>query len=245
MVKQPIDVEQLWNSHIENKNELNRKERYEGNEHWFHGSAAGKCVRKIYYESVLKIKPTNKNSNKGNRILRVGTVLHDEFQDAVLKGFNNIYNNIYNIYIEKEHLIQNLNVRGFSDLIIEKDGVFLYDFKTIGGFPYKIRFEFMPKYTQNDLNEMQLATYGLSVKEEFGRLDGMYLTFLNKDTMDMRTIEVNKSYLDKAKKYWENVNKIVEKGLPPLDYVNSPAYKWECKWKNGCCPFYERCVKDG
>ena len=39
----PIDIEGIYRDFIDLKQEENTKERYEGNEHWYHASGAGSC----------------------------------------------------------------------------------------------------------------------------------------------------------------------------------------------------------
>ena len=46
--------EEIYHEYLVYQNELNRKERYEGNEGWYHASGAGLCSRKLYFESVEK-----------------------------------------------------------------------------------------------------------------------------------------------------------------------------------------------
>ena len=47
--------ENIYHEYLIHKNEENRKERYDGNESWFHASGAGFCSRKLYFESVEKV----------------------------------------------------------------------------------------------------------------------------------------------------------------------------------------------
>ena len=58
--------EDIYHQYLLHKNEENRKERYEGNEGWYHASGAGLCSRKLYYESVEKATPTNPPNKKSN-----------------------------------------------------------------------------------------------------------------------------------------------------------------------------------
>ena len=53
---------EVYNAYIDKQNEKNNKERYVGNESYFHGSSAGKCIRKQYYSSVAQIAETNQPS---------------------------------------------------------------------------------------------------------------------------------------------------------------------------------------
>ena len=60
---------------------------------------------------------------------------------------------------------------------MESGEIFLYDLKTIGSYPYKLKFGRNPERNQSIHQELQLGTYGLAVLEKFGRLDGMYLLY--------------------------------------------------------------------
>ena len=45
-VKSPTDIEGIYNSYLDEKQEENRLKRYKGNEHWYHASGAGSCSKK-------------------------------------------------------------------------------------------------------------------------------------------------------------------------------------------------------
>ena len=91
--------EDIYHEYLVHQNELNKKERYDGNEDWYHASGAGLCSRKLYFESIEKAKPTNPANKKSMRIMGLGTAMHKEIQSSLL-----YYNTIYNkdIIIEKE-----------------------------------------------------------------------------------------------------------------------------------------------
>ena len=110
------------------------------------------------------------------------------------------------VFIEKEIVLEDLNIRGYADLIVEEDddSIYLYDIKTINDWSYK--FKFSKKYKQEDSThqEMQLATYGIGVKREFGRLDGMFIAYYNKNSSIVKEVEVSLDYLITAKGFWES-----------------------------------------
>ena len=78
----PVNIEKVYNDYLDSEQERNRLERYEGNESWYHGSGAGSCSRKLYFESIEQAKPTNPIETKSKRVLRLGSVLHDDFEKA-------------------------------------------------------------------------------------------------------------------------------------------------------------------
>ena len=144
-----------------------------------------------------------------------------------------------NVWIEKEIIIEELNIRGFADLIVEEDdgSIYLYDVKTMNAWSYK--FKFSKKYKEENSNhhEMQLATYGVGVKKEFGRLDGMYIAYYNKDSSLIKEKEVSLDYLTQVKSYWENRVEEHKKGVPILQENVSPVKMWECRY----CQYKDKC----
>jgi len=92
-----IDIEKIYSDYMDSKQEENYEKRYKGKEGYYHGSSAGFCSRKIYYQSIQKVKETNKPKPKSNRIMRLGTIVHEDFEKAFSLYNNNIYNKlIYN-----------------------------------------------------------------------------------------------------------------------------------------------------
>ena len=242
-----LNIIEAYRDFIARKDKDNYKARYEGNEQFFHASSAGRCMRKHYYSST-NTPQTNFPSAQSMRTLRLGSVMHEELQQ-IFAGKQCGYNSIYNIYIEKEITIPEYNVRGFYDLVLEATDkenpkVYLYDFKTIGNFGYKIRFSTEPrflKYDHDNCNELQVATYGLAVKKKFGRLDGMFLVYFEKDRQEMKQISVPMNYLTAAENYWNTLKATIEIGVPEIDNCFSPSADWECKWSSGSCGYVDLC----
>ena len=126
----PVDIEGIYNSYLESENEKNRKERYDGNEHWYHASGAGSCSRKLYFESVLKAEPTNDLKNRNRRVLRLGTIVHNDFDKAFNLYNKQVYKQVNStsknkeknnkkeikdlkFHVEEEIRIEELGVMGF------------------------------------------------------------------------------------------------------------------------------------
>lgn len=257
--KCPVDIEKIYNEHIVRENEKNYKERYVGKENHYHASGAGTCSRKLYYESVELAPTTNPANERSSRIMRLGTIVHDDLQLAL--SDTTIYSNtissntnhskekdIYNIQkenfdflIEEEIQIPSLNVRGFYDLVaVSKDdgSVHLIDFKTMASYSWSMKFG--RKYFDANASvhqELQMGTYGLALKEKFGRLDSMWLYYYNKDTSRMRGHQVPMHMLDRAKAFWTNVNEEHKKGLPMFRERFSPVEDWNCNY----CRFLDHC----
>ena len=253
-VEPPVLLENIYSEHIERENEENRKNRYEGNEHYYHASGAGTCSRKLYFQSVVKAEATNPATKTGARIMRLGTLLHNDFEKALLPHtiptiHSTIYSNSneytvrsylgeWNFFVEEEVLISELNVRGFYDALAKKNSgeLYLFDLKSAADYSFKLQFG-MGKRTHMKHQEMQLATYGYAIKEKYGRLDGMYLAYYNKNTSVMKYKEVPLSTVSMAYMFWANVKKEHSSGLPSFVEAVSPVQKWECNY----CQFYDLC----
>ena len=253
----PVGLEDYYLTYIDKKNEENYQNRYVDKEGYYHASGAGFCSRKLYYQSIEKAEKTNETHSVGKLRMRFGSIFHDDFQSALVNNINmltntNIYNNTKSkekehykkkkvkFHVEQEIIIPELNVRGFYDIVAEQEEdetrVYLYDLKTIGGFAWSKSFG--RNITNDHENyKLQLGTYGLAVKEQFGRLDGMYLYFYNKDTSQIKNVFVSDNYLGLAKNYWRNIIREHKKGVPDFITGISPVEKWAC----GYCDFKDHC----
>jgi len=281
-MKCPVDIESLYNDYITAKNEENYKDRYEGKESYYHASGGGSCSRKLYFESIEQVATTNPTNRDSNRILRLGTIVHNDFELCLRKlqgtrtyekefkkndsPVTTIYSNTidsntthsntthskekeihylekesFEFHVENEIFLPELNVRGFYDLVCVSDNdgsVYLIDFKTMANFSWSRKFGWKNPDTNPSIHqEIQLATYGLFIEKEFGRLDGMFLYFYNKDNSKMRPVEVPLTMLRRAKNFWINVNEEHKKGLPSFREGVSPVQDWMCRY----CRFLDHC----
>lgn len=253
--------EEIYHEYLNHKNEQNRKERYEGNESWYHASGAGFCSRKLYFESVEKAKPTNPPNEKNMRVMRVGSIIHEDVQNALIYYNNIINNNINNtnntellssIAVERvkkfdtegEISLSSLNVRGYYDILLQDCSASgtdeinrLYDIKTSSSWGFRQKFGKNSVQSENRNHYLQVATYGLALKEKLGSLESMSILYYNKDNSDIKEQIVPDVYLDKAKRYWYAINEEHKKGLPNFQHGVSPAYNWCC----GYCQFKDHC----
>ena len=250
----PIDIEGIYSDYLDKKQEDNRLKRYSGKESWYHASGSGSCSRKLYFESIEQVEPSNPLDDKTKRLLRLGSIVHDDFQESLVTYNRDIYNRDNNrdissdkekenkekeikFHTEQEITIDELNVRGFYDIVSEGEEVYLYDLKTCGGYSWKIKFGRKPAFNPSIHYELQLGTYGYAVKQQFGRLDGMFLYYYNKDTSMMRAVSVPLTYISRAYLFWKNVNDEHKQGLPPFRKGVSPVQDWQCNY----CQFLNHC----
>ena len=258
----PVDIEGVYLDYLDEKQEQNRLKRYKGNESWYHASGAGSCSRKLYFESIEQVKPTNPIDTKTKRLLRLGNVVHDEIQNSLTRvRTNNSSNSSVNnstIIKEKENKIKEketdfsvegevrideLNVRGFYDIVAQKHTspeqpeVYLYDIKTCSDWAWKMKFGRNKTFNPSIHYELQLGTYGYAVSKAFGGLDGMYLYYYNKNTSDMRAIQIPLTFTSRAYLFWKNINDEHKQGLPDFRVGVSPVQKWQCNY----CQFKSHC----
>jgi len=252
----PIDIEGLYNDYLDKKQEENRLKRYSGKESWYHASGAGSCSRKLYFESIEQVEVSNPIDAKTKRLLRLGNIVHDDFQESLVSYNRDIYNRDNNrdsnsdkekeiknkekeikFHTEQEVRIDELNVRGFYDIVSEGEEVYLYDLKTCGGYAWKMKFGRKPAFNPSIHYELQLGTYGYAVKQQFGRLDGMFLYYYNKDTSMMRAVSVPLTYISRAYLFWKNTKDEHKQGLPPFRVGVSPVQDWQCNY----CQFLNHC----
>ena len=247
--------ETILDSYIDKKNEENRENRYKGNEKYFGASSADSCHRKHYYKQN-QFPETNPTSRLSFRRMRLGTIWHDEMENAIKEHLlNNTNNDIKAIHTEQEHIVEELNVRGFSDAIVEMENgeIYVIDFKTAGDWAYRRVFGARvgsPEGVKLSY-KLQLATYGMAVKEEYGRLDGMYLIYFNIANGEMGATKVGTKYIEKAKEYWITMQQDVYSGLPentkPIvtDKKKKSDFGKRVDWECGYCNWRKQCELDG
>ena len=76
-----------------------------------------------------------------------------------------------------------------------------------------------------------------SAKEEFGKIDGMYLIYYNKDNSMMNSKQIPLTFVNRAYNFWYNINEEHKKGLPDFKQGVSPVQDWNCSY----CPYLDHC----
>ena len=84
----PLDVQAIYNDHLleisnSRREELNKTRPTDIS--YYRPSSAGMCSRKIYYETILRIEPTNTIDKRVRRLFRLGDLLHQDIQAAFEK----------------------------------------------------------------------------------------------------------------------------------------------------------------
>ena len=83
-INSPVDIEGAYNDYLDKKQEENRLKRYSGKESWYHASGSGSCSRKLYFESIEQAEPSNPLDDKTKRLLRLGSIVHDDFEKSLV-----------------------------------------------------------------------------------------------------------------------------------------------------------------
>ena len=236
MAKSPLlnNILQTYDEYLRKEADKNAIERYIGKEGWFNASWAGHCFRKHVYK-MLRQEPLPQDT-KSLITMRLGSVLHDDIQSAMLKhwiGQDAI------VICESEVELPEFNVRGYYDIaLVYKNKIHLIDIKTIGSFGWKRKFGLKKNREPNpsEKYELQIATYALGCEAKYSKpVVNMSLLYYNKDKSDMKEINILNSYKTKAKAYWESVLTYCKPepkldDLEPGETYGCPFESWECNY---------------
>ena len=241
-----MNIHDIYLNFLKYKNAENAEARNDGK---FHASSAGSCYRKQMYR--LEDYPQDDMDDNSYKILRLGTIVHKDFEEAMIHRFE--HDSLVNrkrktIFSEYKVNLDEYNITGTLDIgeYIEKDKVFnLYDLKTTAAYKWSTMFGIkknrQPVF-EFDKYRMQLATYGMAIKEELDVKElNMFLVFYNKNTSMIREVKVYADeWIDKAKDYWDELkslastmkNGLFEEKLRPGWQFGVPYEDWECKYCN-------------
>ena len=229
-------------------NEINRNTRYSSNRIAMQASGAGLCHLKHGFKALGAESSLPDDSSM--RKMRLGTIVHEDIQEALLHNFQADNKVMCEIPIQFDM------VKGHLDVAIEinQDEVVLIDIKTMGAFPWSQKYGRKKNDKAAIWNKIQLGTYALGLMEGYGYTTVyMYLMNYKKDNSDIRFEPVGANYIDLAEKYWNNVTKTLEdseilidgwrltgKPVEEIDNVpSSPIYNWECKY----CQYSNVCAQ--
>ena len=238
------DLTSYYDSFLRAKQD-NHKEKYKDYKGWFSASTAGSCFRKQYYN--INEYEGSQPDEKSMRLMRLGTIVHKDIADAMEHYREEIESRGLQLFVEHKVVLEDLNVLGHLDLGVydkEQDILYITDIKTAHSFKWQKTFGRKYAKTQSENYFLQLATYGLGMIKEIGHLPEtveLSLTWYKKDDSSVRAQKVDNLWMDEAKRYWENLDEILEvfgADMPPIGYeVNNksiaPVEQWECKY----CPY--------
>lgn len=223
---------------LRDENKKNEIERYQGYEKWFSASSAGHCIKKHKFKQLL----TEADEIDSNSLykMRLGTLVHDDIQSAI-----KLYYNDHIVATEMEIELPELNVRGYLDIgVINDDSIELMDIKTMHSYSWKLKFGREKNRDKNPSTkyELQLGTYALGIQKRVNKkVNKMTLIYYKKDDSLIKFVDVPLSFMDKAREYWEDVNKMTKKydinTMVPGEFIDIPVEEWECKF----CQYASKC----
>ena len=88
MSSKSFDITSIYNDYIKSQSEINRKEmleKYPKDGISYRASSSGMCSRKLYYESVMRLEPTEQIEDKVMRVFRLGDLVHTDIQNALVE----------------------------------------------------------------------------------------------------------------------------------------------------------------
>ena len=232
-----INLEQIYSDHVQEENSLHRQEYKEKYAGWYSASTAGSCFKKQILRQNQKEGPGP--DDRVLRLLRLGTIVHKDFEIAINKYHDN--NPEINIYTEYKVELPEINVVGHLDIAVEEgDSLDIYDIKTCASYKWRKQFGLIKNRDKNpSVNyELQIGTYAIGMANETGADPDkiyMYLAWYNKDNSTMKIKEVPEFWMDNAFEYWTNLmderNKVDgnPEGMIP-GTPNIPVANWECKY---------------
>ena len=220
------NIESLYHSYLLN---LDDPDEYDG---YHRASSSGMCIKALFYRKYEFEK--KENNAKTMRIFRLGTLVHQDIQAAMP-----------NAIIEKEVKDENLKLKGHIDLYTtENDVLEIVDIKTIGSFPYKMKFGRNPDKNPSFHQEMQVGIYTYMLSKELN-LDPyktkMYeakisMLYYNKDNSGLKIKIIDNHFIDMALDYWSHVKdyeKVVTKeNIEEIFSLYQPPTKWSCNYCN-------------
>jgi len=239
---------QIYDNYVLYKNgesQINRKaNKTEG---YFSISSAGSCYKKQYY--ILTNTEEEVPSILSLKKMRIGTVMHDEFEQAMLHHMKYDNNNT-TVFTEFPVKLEKYMVEGTLDAaILDNNTLHVADWKTMAGYPFKLRFGRERKKNISKVStnyEMQVCTYAIALADTIQHKGEIipYLVCYNKDTSKMKTIEIPPQFINEAQFYWEDLGDCLNEmgddmlNIHPNDnMLGVPNADWECNY----CNFKTKC----
>ena len=246
-----LDLKEIYNDYlteVESANKLNYKKKNPNK--YYRASAAGHCFKKHWY-SINGYEGKSNGNDRSKRLLRLGTIVHEDIEKAIDWYDNKIsddLSNEYDVSFKTEYgvLIEELNVMGSADIVLlDSEGTAsVLDIKTTHSYKWKMMFGRNREKSPSRMYELQLGTYALGVcNQENVNPDSisLYLVYYKKDDSSMKYVDVNPVWMDNAAEYWVTLNEtlslVKEEADLPRDTLNVPIENWECRY----CQFESIC----
>lgn len=248
-----IKIAEIYDEYIKQLNEINKEERYDGNESWYHASDSGGCIKKIQF-GIRKAK-SDPFEERIQRVMRLGELIHRDIQESIEKKYLSLGYSLtkddngktfthksgnHIILIESNLEMPDINVRGFLDIAeidFANNQLIVYDIKSSAAYKWKKLFGRDPE-PSNGMYEKQISTYCYGLGKKFNMNNQMsFLYWYKKDNSMVKTQPVPTFYIKEAIQYWELVAKMIELDLEPGIAIGCPFHSWECNY----CRYQSSC----
>ena len=243
-----MDFENIYSNYL-NKKSGEYREKNKDYIDWFSASSAGSCLKKQWYK-VNDIQESDPPNNESMRKMRVGTLVHEDFEKAVNYYIENKEDDNFIINTEQAVVINDLNVIGHLDCSVihkERSEAYVWDYKTAASYSWKKTFGRNSSEFHHTNYGLQVATYAIGLTETIKTIKHyddveMFLIWYNKDTSQMREQRIPEYFIIDAIDYWNNAVEFIEQIkdettiMPKLD-EGIPFQSWECNycnWKTIC-----------
>ena len=174
-----LDLERIYDVYID-KLQKKREEDNKEYKEWFGGSSAGSCYKKQWYR--ITGEEATPFDTRTKRLLRLGTIVHKDFEDAITYFEEEFKGEIEGIKVYKEHEIKipEFNVIGqldnciieYDDDLKEIERISIADLKTLASYSWTKKFGRDAKKRGINVHhimghyELQTATYALGMLKD-------------------------------------------------------------------------------
>ena len=245
-----LDLKEIYNDYLTELDSINQSNYKAKNPNkYYRASSAGHCFKKHWY--AINGYEVGDMNDKSRRLLRLGTIVHEDIEKAINWHEDRLscdIDNEYNVSFKTEYgvVLEELNVMGSADIVLidsEKTASVL-DIKTTHSWKWKMMFGRNKETKPSKMYELQLGTYGMgvSLQEDISHEDmSLFLVYYKKDDSSMKYVDVNSVWMDNAFEYWANLNEVLDlvkdESDLPRDTLNVPVEHWECRY----CPYESIC----
>ena len=108
-----MDLENIYSQFLNNESRLYTEKNYKPEQ--FSASSAGSCLKKQWYR-YHNIEESDTSDNQGMRKMRLGTLVHKDFEKAVKFYVDRIYHGDYSIKTEHEVKLRDYPITGHIDV---------------------------------------------------------------------------------------------------------------------------------
>jgi len=242
-----MDLENIYSQFLNNESRLYTEKNYKPEQ--FSASSAGSCLKKQWYR-YHNIEQSDASDNQGMRKMRLGTLVHKDFEKAVKFYVDRIYHGDYSIKTEHEVKLNDYPITGHIDVAMvhnTENKAWIWDYKTAAMNSWRLTFGRKSNPFHHRNYGLQVATYAIGLCDTEDTIESYFdiemgLIWYKKDDSFMREQEVPQSFLFDAHNYWDDAVQFAteiedETEIKAKVDVGIPFKSWECNycnWKTIC-----------